>query len=250
MVIDLDACTGCGACVVACHAENNIPINEESAFRENRAIEWIRIERYWSSTEHYAEAKPLNLPMLCQQCGNAPCEPVCPVYATMHTFDGLNAQIYNRCIGTRYCANNCPWNVRFFNYWETEWVGTYEHYLNPDVTVRSRGIMEKCTFCVQRIRQVNREAKYAGREVQDGDIVPACAQTCPTDAITFGDLNDPNSRVSLLAHSDRSYNILGELGTAPAVSYLKKIDLDAEADEHDEHAAAPQAPVIWMTVNG
>lgn len=250
MVIDLDVCTGCGACVVACHAENNVPINDENVFRENRAIEWIRIERYWTTTDNYMDAKPLQLPMLCQHCGNAPCEPVCPVYATYHTSDGLNAQIYNRCIGTRYCGNNCPWNVRFFNYHETKFERTFEHHLNPDVTVRSRGIMEKCTFCVQRIRRGTRDAKYEGRELQDGDITPACAQTCPTDAITFGNLNDPNSRVSQMAAGERGYHLLGELGTAPAVTYLSKIDIDAEHAEEEDHAAAPQAPVIWMTVNG
>src|SRR5690606_14389849 len=250
MVIDLDLCIGCGACVVACQAENNIPINEENHFRENRAIQWIRIERYWTEGEDFTERKPQYLPMLCQHCGNAPCEPVCPVYATYHTSDGLNAQVYNRCIETRYCGNNDPWSVRFFNYHEPKWERTFQHYLNPDVTVRSRGIMEKCTFCVQRIRRARREAKYEGREVEDGEIVPACAQTCPTDAITFGNLRDPNSRVAQLATGERGYQVLGELATAPAVTYLSKIDIDAEPREEGEHAAAPEPPVIWMTVNG
>ena len=251
MALDLDACTGCGACVVACQAENNIPINEEADFRENRAIEWIRIERYWTHAEDFSEAQPQYLPMTCQHCGNAPCEPVCPVYASYHTPDGLNAQIYNRCIGTRYCGNNCPWNVRYFNYHEPEFEDTFSHHLNPDVTVRSRGIMEKCTMCVQRIRRGVREARYDGREIQDGDILPACAQSCPTNAIVFGDLHDPESALSRMVASDRNYEVFGELGTDPGVSYLAKVDLEAEEhSEEDDHASVGQPEVIWMTVNG
>ena len=250
MVLDLDACTGCGACVVACQAENNIPINEESDFRENRAIEWIRIERYWTDSEEFSESKPQYLPMTCQHCGSAPCEPVCPVFATYHTSDGLNAQIYNRCIGTRYCANNCPWNVRFFNYHEPKFEGTFQHMLNPDVSVRTRGIMEKCTMCVHRIRRSVREASYDGRQLQDGEVIPACAQTCPTNAIIFGDLNDPNSEVSQAAASGRNYEIFGELGTEQGVSYLSKVDIHAEEHAEDDHASTGEAPVIWMTVNG
>ncbi len=246
MAMDLDVCTGCGACVVACQAENNIPINEESDFHENRVIEWIRIERYWEG-EDYRDARARYLPMLCQHCGSAPCEPVCPVYAAYHTPDGLNAQIYNRCIGTRYCANNCPWSVRYFNYNAPEWPEQLKNMLNPDVTVRSRGVMEKCTMCVQRIRRSEREAQFDDREIEDGELQPACAQTCPTDAIIFGDLNDPESRVSQLTHSNRSYQVLGELGTEPGVSYLKVYDEDAP-EEEEGHAYS--APVIWMTVNG
>ena len=144
MVIDLDRCTGCEACVVACQAENNIPFNIEDVYHQYRVIEWIRIERYWEGD--YPNVKARFLPVLCQHCGNAPCEPVCPVYATFHDSEGLNEQIYNRCIGTRYCQNNDPYLVRFFNFWEPKWPDTYENYLNPDVTVRSQGIMEKCTF--------------------------------------------------------------------------------------------------------
>lgn len=250
MVMDLDACTGCGACVVACQAENNIPINEESVFHENRVIEWIRIERYWETGDEYQDTKARHLPMLCQHCGSAPCEPVCPVYATHHTFDGLNAQIYNRCIGTRYCANNCPWSVRYFNYHEPKWEDTFKHMLNPDVTVRTRGIMEKCTMCVQRIRSAQREAKYEDREIEDGELQPACAQTCPTNAIVFGDLNDPESQVSRMANSNRNYMVLGELGTEPGLSYLKVIDEDAPEEEDHGHEAKQEAPVIWMSVNG
>jgi Fe-S-cluster-containing dehydrogenase component len=233
MAIDLDVCTGCGACVVACQAENNVPINEESHFQENRAIEWIRVERYWDGEG--IDSKARFIPMLCQHCGNAPCEPVCPVYATMHTTDGLNAQVYNRCIGTRYCGNNDPWNVRFFNYHEPEWPESFKNQLNPDVTTRSRGIMEKCTFCVQRIRRTSRDAKYAGREVQDGEIQPACAQTCPTNAIVFGDLEDPDSEVSRLSSAERAYQVLGELGTEPAIHYLMRIDPTAEEELVESH---------------
>ncbi len=232
MVIDLDACTGCGACVVACQAENNIPINEESAYLERRAIQWIRIERYWEG--EYPNVKARHIPMLCQHCTNAPCEPVCPVYATFHTFDGLNSQIYNRCIGTRYCGNNCPWNVRYFNFWEPKWPDSLENQLNPDVTVRSRGVMEKCTFCVQRIRRVTREAARDGQALEDGDIQPACAQACPSNALVFGDLNNPDSEVSRLAESRRRYRVLGELGTDPAVIYLKRVEEGAPVEEEED----------------
>ena len=152
MVIDLDRCTGCQACVVACQAENNVPINEEQRFLEHRAKEWIRIERYWEG--QYPDVKARFLPVLCQHCQNAPCEPVCPVYAIQHSSDGLNVQVYNRCVGTRYCGNNCPWNVRFFNWWEPEWPEPLTSQLNPDVTVRSKGLIEKCTFCLQRINRL------------------------------------------------------------------------------------------------
>ncbi len=222
MVIDLDRCTGCQACVVACQAENNIPINTDDKFLARRAIEWIRIERYWEG--EYPNVKARFLPMLCQHCKNAPCEPVCPVYATMHTTDGLNAQVYNRCIGTRFCANNDPWNVRFFNFDEPHWPESLTNQLNPDVTVRSKGVMEKCTFCVQRIRRAEQTAAREGRELRDGDVVPACAQACPTDALVFGDLNDPGSRVSRLAADPRRYRVLEDLGTEPVVVYLKKVD--------------------------
>jgi molybdopterin-containing oxidoreductase family iron-sulfur binding subunit len=208
--------------VVACQAENNIPLNTDDSYLSHRAIEWIRIERYWEG--EYPDVKARFLPVLCQHCGNAPCEPVCPVYATQHTPDGLNAQIYNRCIGTRFCANNDPWNVRFFNFAEPHWPDSLTNQLNPDVTVRSKGVMEKCTFCVQRIRRAERTAAQEGRALRDGDVQPACAQACPTDALVFGDLNDPNSRVSQLAQDPRRYRLLEELGTEPAVVYLKRID--------------------------
>jgi Fe-S-cluster-containing dehydrogenase component len=224
MVIDVDRCTGCEACVVACQAENNIPLNEEDRFHEGRAIEWIRIERYWEG--EYPDVKAKFLPVLCQHCENAPCEPVCPVYATYHNNEGMNVQVYNRCVGTRYCANNDPYQVRFFNFWEPEWPESLENQLNPDVTVRTRGLMEKCTFCVQRIRRTERDLKNDGRDLRDGELQPACAQTCPTDALVFGNMKDPESRVSKLAKSDRHYKLLENLGTEPNVIYLKKVERD------------------------
>jgi len=222
MVVDVDRCTGCQACVVACQAENNVPINSETKFLQLRAMEWIRIERYWEG--EYPHIKARFLPVLCQHCNNAPCEPVCPVYATYHNPEGLNTQVYNRCIGTRYCANNDPWNVRFFNFYDPDWPASLRNQLNPDVTVRSKGIMEKCTFCIQRIRRAERVARREGRDVRDMEFQPACAQACPTDTLVFGDLNDPNSRVSQLARDRRRYLLLGELGTEPNVVYLKKVD--------------------------
>ncbi|MFQ5860348.1 MAG: 4Fe-4S dicluster domain-containing protein [Dehalococcoidia bacterium] len=226
MVVDIDRCIGCQACVVACQVENNIPINLEEHFQQRRAIEWIRIERYWEGK--YPNVKARFIPLLCQHCDNAPCEPVCPVYATYHNDQGLNVQVYNRCIGTRYCANNCPYQARFFNWWEPVWPESLRNQLNPDVTVRSRGIMEKCTFCVQRIRRTEREAKREGREVRDGEVAPACVQTCPTNTLVFGDLNDPQSRVSVMARDQRHYTLLEERATEPSIIYLKKVDPHAE----------------------
>jgi Fe-S-cluster-containing dehydrogenase component len=222
MVVDLDRCTGCQACVAACQSENNVPINSEEAFAFQRPIEWIRIERYWDG--EYPNVKARFLPVLCQQCGNAPCEPVCPVYATYHNEEGLNAQIYNRCIGTRYCGNNCPWQVRFFNFYPPAWPPSLNNQLNPDVTVRSVGVMEKCSFCIQRIRRAERLARSQGRDVRDLEFQPACAQACPPNVLVFGNLNDPNSQVSKLAQDRRHYVLLGELGTEPTVIYLKKVD--------------------------
>ncbi len=221
MVVDVDRCTGCQACVVACQAENNIPINEEQRFVEHRAKEWIRIERYWEG--EFPDVKARFLPVLCQHCANAPCEPVCPVNAIQHNSEGLNVQVYNRCVGTRYCGNNCPYNVRFFNFWEPDWPEPLGSQLNPDVTVRSKGVMEKCTFCVQRINRVKREAARAGRTVRDGELQPACAQACPTNALVFGNWNDPASRINVLARG-RDYHLLEDLGTEPAVVYLKAVD--------------------------
>jgi molybdopterin-containing oxidoreductase family iron-sulfur binding subunit len=222
MVVDLDRCTGCQACVVACQAENNVPINTEQDFLEHRAKEWIRIERYWEG--EFPDVKARFMPVLCQHCRDAPCEPVCPVYATMHSPDGLNLQVYNRCVGTRYCANNCPYNVRFFNWSQPSWPSPLESQLNPDVTVRSQGVMEKCTFCVQRIRRATRAARQASRPLRDGELQPACAQACPTSTLVFGSWADPESRINRLAADPRRYRVLEHYGTEPAVVYLQKVD--------------------------
>ena len=237
MAIDADRCTGCQACVVACQSENNIPINEEEHFNQRRAIQWIRIERYWEG--EFPDVKARFIPILCQHCADAPCEPVCPVYATYHNPEGLNVQVYNRCIGTRFCANGCPYQVRFFNFWEPEWPESLTNQLNPDVTVRSRGIMEKCTFCVQRIRRSSREAEAEGRVLEDGarEANPACVNACPTDALVFGDFNDPDSKVSKIKKKElgdhgRGYHMLESLGTHPSVVYLKKVDEHAEIVAH------------------
>lgn len=237
MVIDLDRCTGCSACNVACHAENNLPIVGEEGVRNQRAINWIRIERTWKKidetgkkeTAQTGEKKddPLALamfqPMLCQQCGNAPCEPVCPVYATYHTPDGLNAQVYNRCVGTRYCGVNCPYKVRSFNWSNPEWPSPLDQQLSSDLSVRDAGIMEKCTFCVQRIRTAKEDAKLEKRSVRDGEVKPACVQSCPADAMKFGSLLDHQSEVSKASLDPRRYRALEHLNTESAVIYLKRI---------------------------
>ena len=225
MTIDLDRCTGCEACVVACQAENNLPIVGEQAFADGREMKWIRIERYWEGD--YPDQKLRFIPMLCQQCDTAPCETVCPVSATYHNQDGLNAQVYNRCIGTRSCAVYCPYEVRYFNYYDHHWPKPLDEQLNPDVTVREKGVMEKCTFCIQRIRQAKDHAKDDGRRrVRDGEVQPACVQTCPTEALVFGDRKDPDSQVSRSLTDPRAYRVLEELNTDSSVIYLKKVDAD------------------------
>ena len=226
MAIDLNACNGCNACVAACYAENNVPVLGADRMVRGRTMSWLRIERFvepQGATEGGAPVDSRFLPMLCQHCDHAPCESVCPVYATYHSEEGLNAQIYNRCVGTRYCSNNCPYKVRRFNWWDPEFPEPLNLQLNPDVTVRSAGVMEKCTFCVQRIQEGKDRARDEDRPVRDGDVTPACAQTCPAQAIVFGDLKDPQSRVSQLSAADRGYHALGVLNTRPGVTYLKKV---------------------------
>ena len=224
MAIDLDACNGCNACVAACYAENNVPVMGADQIGRGRTMAWLRIERFVEPPGPDAEGTDNRfVPMLCQHCDHAPCETVCPTYATYHTDEGLNAQVYNRCVGTRYCANNCPYKVRRFNWFDPEFDAPLNLQLNPDVPVRSAGVMEKCTFCVQRIRGARDQAKDDNRSVGDGEITPACAQTCPAQAIVFGDLNDPSSRVSQVSEDARAYHVFGALNTRPAVAYLKKV---------------------------
>jgi Fe-S-cluster-containing dehydrogenase component len=230
MAIDLNGCTGCSACVIACQVENNIPVVGKDEVRRHREMHWLRIDRYYSSparspvdgeATRNTEVNVAHQPMLCQQCGNAPCETVCPVLATVHSEEGLNQQVYNRCVGTRYCANNCPYKVRRFNWFDYAHDDQLQNLvLNPDVTVRSRGVMEKCTFCVQRIQEGKIEARRLGQVLADGDIQTACQQSCPTKVIVFGDLNDPQSKAAQLAKSTRAYKVLDELNTQPAISYL------------------------------
>jgi len=221
MTIDVDACVGCQACVTSCQAENNVPVVGKASAAYGRQLNWMRIERW-------AEGKPerptnMFLPMLCQHCEVAPCEPVCPVYAAYRTEEGLNGQVYNRCVGTRYCGNNCPYHVRRFNWFQYEFPTPLEVQLNPDVTVRQLGVMEKCTMCLQRIIAGKDRAKDEKRAVRDGDIQTACQQTCPTQAITFGNLKDEASSVAKLRHSPRAYHVLEEIGTRPAITYLRKV---------------------------
>jgi molybdopterin-containing oxidoreductase family iron-sulfur binding subunit len=252
MTIDLARCTGCSACVTACYAENNIPTvgapyqgrplgGPFGAYDERpgnnvikgREMSWIRIERYYEGGEDGSENFEARfVPMLCQHCGNAPCEPVCPVYATYHAPDGLNVQVYNRCVGTRYCANNCPYKVRYFNWFgygepdrrQYAWPEPLNWQLNPDVTVRGKGVMEKCTFCVQRIREAENRAALERREVRADEFTTACAQACPSRAITFGDAASPMWSVGALARDRRAYHVFEELNTYTAVVYLQKVN--------------------------
>ena len=226
MAIDLDACNGCNACVAACYAENNIPVMGAEGMRRGRTMSWLRVERFVEPGPGDTGPDTRFLPMLCQHCDHAPCETVCPVYATYHTDEGLNAQVYNRCVGTRYCSNNCPYKVRRFNWFMPEFDAPLQLQLNPDVTGRSGGVMEKCTFCVQRIEDGKATARDQDRPVRDGDVSPACAQSCPAQAIVFGDMNDPASRVSQLSDDARAYHVLSVLNTRPAVTYLKKVTRD------------------------
>ena len=261
MVIDLNSCTGCSACHVACQAENNIPVVGRDEVINRRDMHWMRIDRYYSSDASPNDLKGLEKaaenpevtfqPMMCQHCNNAPCETVCPVVATTHSSEGINQMTYNRCIGTRYCANNCPYKVRRFNWFKYHDNGQFEDVntsmnndlgkmvLNPDVTVRSRGVMEKCSLCIQRIQHGKLEAKKAGRRPKDGEINTACASACPADAILFGDMNDKDSRIYKRLNINekegadyiieteigepRAYHVLEEIGVKPNVTYLTKI---------------------------
>ena len=248
MVVDLNKCTGCNSCSVSCYAENNLATVGKEKMMKGQGMHWLRMERYWDEPDVGGDDQEFQvrggsfIPTMCQHCNAAPCEPVCPVAATYHTPDGLNAQVYNRCIGSRYCSNNCPYRLRYFNfysYYEESWPEPLNMQLNPDISVRDMGVMEKCTFCIQRIRTGKDNAAREGRKVRDGEVTTACAQSCPTQAIVFGDLYDKESKAAKLwaahevelgkAKQDKSnkdlrgYRVLEGLNTDPSVLYLDRV---------------------------
>ena len=237
LAIDLNACTGCSACVIACQAENNVPVIGRDEVLNRRIMHWMRIDRYYSELAENPEV--FHMPIMCQHCDNAPCENVCPVAATPHSDEGLSQMAYNRCIGTRYCMNNCPYRVRRFNWFQftnnekysfTDDIDLSRMVLNPDVLVRTRGVVEKCTLCVQRIQEGKLNAKKENRKLLDGEIKPACLQSCAADAIIFGDLNDKDSNIAKAYDNERNYHLLEELHTLPSVGYLTKVKNKSDDD--------------------